>query len=67
MEKPGSGPWIAEVGPFDTPGTLSASLIRLISSSREMWSGVMRRRIDLAHSGAHEEYQGERPERTIRH
>ena len=39
------------------PGIFNARFISAMSSSREMWSGVIRRNSGFIHSGAHDEYQ----------
>ena len=50
-------PLIGMVQPAASPGSCRAWFIWLISSSCEMWSGVMWRRIALTQPGAHDEYQ----------
>ena len=48
---------IGIVQALETPGSLSASFIWSTSSSREMWSGVTRRKTLFSGSGAQDEYQ----------
>ena len=50
-------PLMGMVQALERPGRLSASFISPINCCWEMWSGVMCRKMPLAHSGAQEEYQ----------